>query len=119
MKCQGLSKDSRLHLKEDFKNIIHDGKRIQGKYLVLWYKPAPQAGSNRRLGIVISKKVGCAVIRNRVKRLLREAFRLNRENLLSGTDYIVSPRNSEELATLSQMQYALLDVCRKAGLLRL
>lgn len=117
MMYQGLSKTSRLHLKEDFKNIICSGKRVQNKSLVLWYKPSPKARQDRRLGIVISKKLGCAVTRNRVKRLLREAFRLNRENLKSGIDYVFSPRNSEELATLSLMKEKILDVCQQAGLL--
>ena len=117
MTLQGLSKDRRLHLKKDFQDIIRGGKRIQADNLVLWYRSAPDAHSNSRLGIVVSKKLGGAVVRNRAKRLLREAFRLNREQLKSGADYIFSPRRSEEWTTLKQAENALLSLCRRAGLL--
>ena len=117
MSFQGLPKDRRLHLKNDFQRIIHGGKRIQADSLVLWYRPAPCAQSDVRLGIVVSKKLGGAVVRNRAKRLLREAFRLNREKLKSGTDYIFSPRRSEEWTTLTQAEQALLGVCQRAGLI--
>ncbi len=117
MNAQGLSARRRLHLKNDFKDIIHGGKRMQGENLVLWYKPAP-APQLQRMGLVVSKKLGGAVVRNRIKRLLRESFRLNREKLISGVDYIFSPRHSEEWTTLFQAQEYLLQVCRRAGLLQ-
>ena len=115
---QGLSKGHRLHLKNDFKEIIQGGKRIQDKNLVLWYKPASLDTCKKRMGLVVSKKLGSAVVRNRTKRLLREAFRLNREKLKDGVDYIFSPRRSEEWTTLSKATDFLLSVCQKADLLR-
>lgn len=116
MTSQGLPRGRRLHLKNDFKNIIRGGSRIQGPGLVLWFKLAPLGKEDRRMGLVVSKKLGNAVVRNRVKRLLREAFRLNRERLKSGVDYIFSPRNSENLATADAAEEAVLCLCRKAGL---
>ena len=118
MTSQGFPRSCRLHLKNDFKSIIHDGKRVQGCGLVLWWKPAPLGKEDRRMGLVVSKKVGPAVVRNRVKRLLREAFRLNRKRLRGGVDYVFSPRNSENLATVDLAEVALLTLCRKAGLLQ-
>ena len=118
MTGQGLPNTRRLHLKNDFKNIIHDGKRIQGNNLVLWYKPAPAGQTERRLGIVVSKKLGGAVVRNRTKRLLREAFRLNREKLQGGVDYIFSPRHSEDWTTRAQAERFIRVVCEKAGLIK-
>ena len=118
MTSQGFPRGCRLHLKNDFKSIIHDGKRIQGPGLVLWWKPAPLGSTNRRMGLVVSKKLGPAVVRNRVKRLLREAFRLNRERLLGGVDFIFNPRNSETLASIDTAEVAMLTLCRKAGLLQ-
>ena len=65
-----------------------------------------------RIGISIGKKVGPAVIRNRHKRALREAFRLTRHQLPGGYDYVAIPR---AIAAPSTRLYArsLIDVCRK------
>ncbi len=116
MTAQGFPRSRRLHLKNDFKNIIQSGHKIQGFGLVLWWKPAPLGKEDVRMGLVVSRKLGSAVVRNRVKRLLREAFRLNRKRLQSGVDYIISPRNSDSLATADAAECALLGLCRKAGL---
>src|SRR5438046_1464426 len=48
--------------------------------------------SHPRLGLSVSRKVGNAVVRNRWKRVLREAFRLSRENLPAGVDLVFRPR---------------------------
>ena len=112
----GLPKPFRLHLKKDFEAIIRNAHRVQGEGMVIWWRPSSYPGARTRLGIVVSRKLGGAVVRNRVKRLLRESFRLNREKLNPGTDLIVSPRSSEILADLSSAQRPLLALCGKAGI---
>ncbi|WP_428073226.1 ribonuclease P protein component [Candidatus Avelusimicrobium aviculae] len=113
----GLPKPFRLHLKKDFEAIIRNAYRLQGEGMVIWWRPSSYPGARTRLGIVVSRKLGGAVVRNRVKRLLRESFRLNREKLKPGTDLIVSPRSSEILADVHSAQRALLALCGKAGIL--
>ncbi len=71
---------------------------------------------DKRMGLVVSRRLGNAVQRNRIKRLLREAFRLNRERLQGGVDYIFSPRDSESLASADTAENAVLSLCRQAGL---
>lgn len=79
-----------LKKNEDFKKAYSRGKSVVTPYLVLYYR-RNQEGFNR-LGISVSKKVGNAVVRNRVKRLIREAFRLYPSELKKGYDLVIISR---------------------------
>jgi len=65
-----------------------------------------------RIGLSVSRKVGGAVVRNRWKRLLREAFRLTREQLPDDLDMIVIPRRSDP-PTLAELMESLPRLARK------
>jgi ribonuclease P protein component len=66
-----------------------------------------------RLGCVVSRKHGRAVRRNRLKRLLREAFRLLQHELPSGIDYVVLPRPAAEPPRLESVRRSLLRLARR------
>jgi ribonuclease P protein component len=71
-----LTKSERLLRRADFEKLSEGGNRIDSIYFVILYS---QNGLGRlRLGITVGKRVGRAVIRNRVKRLVREHFRLRK-----------------------------------------
>lgn len=59
---------------------------------VLVIKAASNGLPHSRLGLAVSRRVGNAVMRNRWKRLLREAFRLQREKIPAGWDFVIRPR---------------------------
>ncbi len=118
MQPQGLPRSSRLHLKRDFERIILGGKKIKGNGIILWYGLRPDK-LPARFAVVVSKKLGPAVVRNRTKRLLREAFRLSRKDLVCGVDIIVSPRDSAQLGNVHAAQEALKSLCGKSALLAL
>lgn len=67
-----------------------------------------------RLGIVVGKQVRAKPVRNRLKRLLREAFRLNREQLTTGWDYLFIPRKSKDV-TLAEVTASLVKLALKAA----
>ncbi len=116
MSPNGLPRRCRLHLKTDFKRIIKSGRKFQHQGLVLWTDVSRHTGPVR-FAVVVSKKLGPAVIRNRSKRLLRETFRVSRTHFVSGADIIVSPQKSETVSSLQAAQNALMSLCQQAALL--
>jgi ribonuclease P protein component len=84
MKSFSFPKDERLLNRNDFVNLNRSGKRYRTEHFTALLKE--NGLLNTRLGITVSKRVGNAVTRNRIKRLLREFFRLNKEGFLKGYD---------------------------------
>lgn len=86
----GFSRNHRLVTKAEFKSIFDKSKKISQKYLLALYKP--NQTTHARLGLVIGKRtVNSAVKRNRIKRIIRESFRHQRESL-KGVDIIIIAR---------------------------
>ena len=70
-----------------------------------------------RVGVTVSKKLGCAVVRNRVRRRLREVYRLNESKFTPGWDIVVVARSRCIGADFGKLQNAYLSLAEKAGLL--
>ena len=87
-----------------------------GPYLVL-YARRNREGINR-VGITVSKKLGKAHIRNRIRRRLREIYRLNEEKFLPGWDIVLVGRGRALDAEFSAMTKSFLSLAGKAGILR-
>lgn len=117
MRPNGLPRTARLHLKRDFEHIIQAGAKYQANGLVLWCRNIRKQGPVR-IAVVVSKKLGPAVVRNRTKRILREVFRTYKSHLIAGTDIIVNPRNSETLSQVQAAQQTLTTLCKQAALVK-
>ena len=88
----------RLSRSAEFERVYRQGRSTANRHLVLYTFPNATAG-RPRLGLSVSRKVGGAVERNRVKRLLREAFAHTEANLRAGQDVVVVARpGAAELA---------------------
>ena len=74
----------------EFRRIYRKGRSAVSPYLVVYCQKNREGRS--RLGVTVSKKLGHAVVRNRVRRRIREIYRLNREKMLPGWDIIVVGR---------------------------
>ena len=109
----------RLSRSAEFERVYRQGRSTANRHLVLYAFPNP-ATERPRLGLSVSRKVGGAVERNRVKRLLREAFAHAEEGIRPGQDIVVVARPAAgELAEregLAGVDAALADLIAKAGL---
>lgn len=83
-------REHRLRTRGDFQRVYAHDFVVADDVLVIRACPAPCGSA--RLGLAVSRKVGNAVVRNRWKRRIREAFRLNRQKLPTGIDFVVRPR---------------------------
>lgn len=110
-----LPKVGRLCQNKSFQAVYRSGKSYANKYLVLYV--LPNRSANRRIGFAAGKRLGTAVVRNRLKRLLREAYRHHQEKLVTGVDLVVVGRQPLVNAGIDQVVKAFLELCAKAKIL--
>ena len=120
MKQNSFGKNRRLKKNSQFKAILAKKNRFAADLLVLFIAPNDMGLS--RLGISIGKSFGNAVQRNRAKRYIREAFRLNQDKIADDFDYLVmiSPKKLKQnpdiikALTFEQFASALLELVSRA-----
>ncbi len=90
-------KERRLRRRADFLRVQNSDLRVTTKHFVFLFSANADASANARVGIVATKRVGNAVVRNRIKRLVREAFRSLPERFFpAGVDLVVIGRAGTE-----------------------
>jgi ribonuclease P protein component len=109
----------RLSRSAEFERVYKQGRSTANRHFVLYTFPNPSL-ERPRLGLSVSRKVGGAVVRNRVKRMLREAFAQVEGELCKGQDMVVVARPSAaemiERDGLPGVDAALSELLVKAGL---
>ena len=105
-----------LKLNHVFRRLYRKGNSAVTRYLVLYCRPN-ELGQNR-VGVTVGKKLGKAVVRNRVRRRLREIYRCNEEQFLPGYDIVVVARTRAVNAEFAALQAAYLSSARRLGILR-
>lgn len=96
MVSQKFTKTERVRKRREYLTIQRKGEKVHLQHLLAFIKK--NSSSCRRVGITVSKKVGKAVVRNRIKRILREAWRTHKNFFPVGFDIVlVAKKNAHEL----------------------
>jgi ribonuclease P protein component len=112
----GFARAQRLKQGRDFTRVRQEGQRAVLGCLIANWRRLP-AGATTRLGVVTSKKVGGAVVRNRARRLMREVFRVHQRKLSQPVDLVLVARRSIAGRGLAEVEKDFLATLRRAGLL--
>ena len=116
---QGLGRGDRLRARSCFLAAQRRGRRIPGRNLVVYAlsRPENEHKERARIGITVSKKVGNAVVRNRVKRWLRESYRRMASSAPGGTDLVIIARPSAAHSTYQRTAEELSGLVARVGIL--
>jgi len=110
-----LPKCGRLCKNKSFQAVYRGGKSYANKYLVLYV--LPNRSAERRAGFAAGKRLGSAVVRNRLKRLLRETYRFNQSKVIKGIDLVLVARQPLINGGLALATKSFLELCSKAKLM--
>jgi ribonuclease P protein component len=105
-----FERSERLKKRREFLLVQGRGKKIHLRDLLAFVYPRE---SGLRLGITASKKVGTAVVRNRVKRRIRELWRLNKHEFSEGYDVVILARKTARDATFQALRSQVEELGRK------
>jgi len=106
----------RLKKNRDFKKVFSHGKAIPSKFIVVYFRR--NESERLRIGFSVSKKLGGAVVRNRIKRVLREVVRKHVTEIVPGLDLVFIARNSIRGKKSTEVEVFLMKLLDKHKLLR-
>lgn len=107
-------KEERIRKNNEFRTVYRKGKSFSNQLLVLYI--LKNRKELNRVGISVSKKVGKSVVRSRVKRLISESYRINKEEIKKGYDFVFVARTAANDKNFSDIEKALKNLFKKAGL---
>ena len=111
-----LPKRRILRSKRMFQEVYLHGRSWADRYLVLYVFPA--IGPEKKVGFAAGKKLGNAVTRNRLKRMMRESYRLHQTELAEGFYFLLVARKSAVGVKTAEMERAFLKLAGRAGVLK-
>ena len=103
----------------DFQIVYKHGRSYDNKLLVMYVYAAENPDRQyTRIGISVSKKVGNSVVRHHIARLMREIFRLHRDETDLGLDIVVVARQAAKEADFKKLESAYMHLCGLHNILR-
>lgn len=110
----GWNKDNRLRHNREYRAVYRTGKSVANRAIVVYF--ARNRLNTIRAGFSVSKKIGKSVVRNRVRRLIKEAFRLHIDDIKPGYDIIFIARTGHKELKYADIERSVMDVLKRAGL---
>lgn len=99
----------------EFRRLYGKGKCVRTSRIVVYYRPAK--GEQNHLGITVSTKIGKAVCRNKIRRRLREIYRLNEEKIKKGCDMIIVARHRARYSEYKELENDFIFLMKKLGII--
>ncbi len=110
-----MRRQQRLKRRQDFATVYRSGKTYAGGPLVLRVRANPEIAVPR-FGFAVGKRLGGAVVRNKIKRRLREAARISGAE--GGADVVVIATGAAREASYHELEGTLQELLRRAGLVQ-
>ena len=104
----------RLLARGEFDAVYEGGRRRASKQFLVFFRRRTALDAASRFGISVKKALGGAVVRNRLKRRIREILRLHRQEIATGWDIVIHPRSSVATAPFAPLERELLDLLASA-----
>ena len=111
VKCKHIPKRIKSLRNREFSPVYRSGKRAADLCFVLYF--LENGTDSNRLGITVSKKIGNSVVRSRVKRIIREAYRLHEQDLLTGLDIVIVARPDAADKKSTDMEVSLMRLAKR------
>jgi ribonuclease P protein component len=113
-----MKKEYRIKKNEAFQEVFQKGRSFANRQLVLYYKKQDNGDAHFRIGLSVSKKLGNAVMRNKIKRYLRQAFHELDEQIAGGYDFVIIARQPAKDMSYHELKKSLIHVLWKPRLLK-
>jgi len=110
---RGFPRAVRLGRRSEYEAVYHGGQRRSSQQFIVFFRP--NGGEHSRFGISVKKALGGAVVRNRIKRRIREILRLSQSEIPSGWDIVIHPRSTVARAEFASLQAELLRLLRSVA----
>lgn len=111
-----LRRDDWLRKADEFRRVFREGRSVANKLAVVYTLRVP--GERRKIGVTVPRKMGGAVVRNRVRRRIREVLRLHAGRIGDEWHLVVLPRQPSREAAYRDLESGLLSLIERAGVTR-
>lgn len=112
MRARGALGSARLTNRGEFDAVYRNGRRRSSRLFTVFF--APNGLAESRFGMSVGRALGGAVVRNRIRRRVREILRLDRQQLSAGWDVVVHPRAAVAAADFVLVRRELLELLRNS-----